>query len=335
MTETLTNRTVRLARRPVGLPGPDTWAIADEPVPVPGEGEVLVEVKAISLDPAMRGWLDEGKSYIPPVGLGEVMRAAGAGVVVASNDPRWKAGDTVMGGLGVQKLACVRGRDLEPIDTGIAPFERWLGVLGVPGMTAWFGLFEVGALKEGDTVVVSAAAGAVGGLVVQLAKRRGCQVVGIAGGREKCRLVVEQFGADACIDYKVEDVRAGVSAALPKGVDVYFDNVGGEILEAMMTLLRRRARVVICGAVSGYNDFANIRGPRNYLNLLVQRARMEGFVVFDYAARYPEARAEIARGLADGSIRALEDVRDGIDTFPEVLPMLYSGGNVGKLVLRP
>lgn len=329
------NRTVRLAKRPKGMPGPDTWTIADEPAPEPAEGEVLVEVKAISLDPAMRGWLDEGKSYIPPVGLGEVMRASGAGVVLASRDPRFPPGATVMGGLGVQRLACVRGRDIEAIDLAVAPFERWLGALGIPGMTAWFGLFEVGAAQPGETVVVSAAAGAVGGLVVQLAKRHGCRVVGIAGGPEKCRLVTERFGADACIDHKAGPVRPALAAEVPGGIHVYFDNVGGEILEAAMTRLARRARVVVCGAISGYNDFANIRGPRNYLNLLVQRARMEGFVVFDYAARYPEARASIARGLADGSIAAVEDVRHGLDRFPETLLLLYQGGNFGKLVLTP
>lgn len=331
----MTNRTVRLARRPTGLPGPETWTIADEPAREPAEGEVLVEVKAISLDPAMRGWLDEGKSYIPPVALGDVMRANAAGVVLASRDPRWKPGDTVMGGMGVQRLACVRGRDLEPIDLAVAPFERWLGVLGMPGMTAWFGLFDVGAAQPGETVVVSAAAGAVGGLVVQLAKRHGCRVVGIAGGPEKCRLVTERFGADVCIDYKAGPVRPALAAAVPEGIHVYFDNVGGEILEAAMSLLARRARVVICGAISGYNDFANIRGPRNYLNLLVQRARMEGFVVWDYAARYAEARADIMAGLADGSIVAVEDVRHGLDRFPEVLTLLYTGGNFGKLVLVP
>ncbi|MFQ3664768.1 MAG: NADP-dependent oxidoreductase [Sphingomonadaceae bacterium] len=329
------NRTVRLARRPTGLPGPDTWTITDEEVTRPAEGEVLVEVKALSLDPAMRGWLNEGKSYIPPVGIGEVMRASGTGVILESSDPRFVPGDAVMGGLGVQRFATVRGKDVEPIDLAVAPFERWLGVLGMPGMTAWFGLFDVGALQDGETVVVSAAAGAVGGLVVQLAKRRGCHVVGIAGGPDKCRVVVEEFGADACIDYKAGPVLKPLAEAVPKGIHVYFDNVGGEILEAAMTLLARRARVVICGAISGYNDFANIRGPRNYLNLLVQRARMEGFVVFDYAPRFAEARAEIAKGLKDGSIRAVEDVRDGIDTFPDVLPLLYTGGNVGKLVLRP
>lgn len=329
------NRTVRLAQRPQGMPAPDIWTIADEPVPALGEDEVLVEVKAMSLDPAMRGWLDGGRSYIDPVNLGDVMRAAGTGVVVESRSDRWKPGDAVAGGFGIQRYAVVGVRHLEPIDLSLASFERWLGVLGVPGMTAWFGLLDVGALKEGESVVVSAAAGAVGALAVQIARLKGCPVVGIAGGPDKCRYVVEELGANACIDYKAGDVRAGVAAALPKGIDVYFDNVGGEILEAMMTLLRRRARVVICGAVSGYNDFANIRGPRNYLNLLVQRARMEGFVVFDYAARYGEARAQIAQWLKEGKIRAREDVRDGLDSFPVLLPELYTGGNFGKLVLRP
>jgi NADPH-dependent curcumin reductase CurA len=329
------NRTVRLAKRPSGMPAPDIWTIADEEVPALGEGEVLVEVKALSLDPAMRGWLDGGRSYIDPVNIGDVMRAAGTGVVIDSRSDRWKPGDTVAGGFGIQRYAIVPGRHLEPIDLGVASFERWLGVLGVPGLTAWFGLLDVGALKDGESVVVSAASGAVGALAVQIARLHGCPVVGIAGGPEKCRYVVEDLGAAACIDYKAGDVRAGVSAALPGGIDVYFDNVGGEILEAMMTLLRRRARVVICGAVSGYNDFANIRGPRNYLNLLVQRARMEGFVVFDYAARYGEARARIAQWLNEGKIVAKEHVEEGLDRFPEVLPMLYTGANFGKLVLRP
>jgi hypothetical protein len=317
------------------MPGADTWAIAEEAVAGADAGDLLVDVKAISLDPAMRGWLNEGKSYIPPVGIGEVMRANGAGVVLESRDPAFSPGDAVMGGFGVQRYARVATNGVERIDLSLAPFETWLGVLGMPGMTAWFGLFDVGALKDGETVVVSAAAGAVGGLVVQLAKAHGCAVVGLAGGPEKCRMVEERFGADHCIDYKAGNVRARLAEAAPKGIDVYFDNVGGEILEAAMTLLRRRARVVICGAISGYNDFASIRGPRNYLNLLVQRARMEGFVVFDYQPRYAEAQAQIAAMLKDGRVVAVEDVRDGIDRFPETLTELYTGGNFGKLVLRP
>ncbi len=329
------NRTVRLARRPQGLPPADTWAIADEPVPQPGEGEVLVRVKAISLDPAMRGWINEGRSYIPPVAIGEVMRAGAVGEVAESRHPDFAPGDAVAGGFGVQRFAVARALDLERIDLRVADWPTWLGVLGMPGMTAYFGLLDVGALKDGETVVVSAAAGAVGGLVGQIAKIHGCRVVGIAGGPDKCRHVVETLGFDACIDYRKGDLVRRLAAAVPDGLDIYFDNVGGETLEAAISLLRRGARVVICGAISGYNDFTKITGPRNYLNLLVQRARMEGFIVFDYAGRYPEAKRQIAEWLRAGRVTAKEDVQHGIDRFPEVLNMLYTSRNFGKLVLVP
>ena len=331
----MTNRTVRLAKRPTGLPAADTWAIADEAVPTAGEGEVLVKVTAISLDPAMRGWINEGRSYIPPVQIGEVMRAGAVGEVIVSNSQDFKPGDAVAGGFGVQAYAVAKPADLERIDTAIAPPERWLGVLGMPGMTAYFGLLDVGALKDGETVVVSAASGAVGALVGQIAKLKGCTVVGIAGGAEKCAYVTGELGFDACIDYKAPELLKALSAAAPKGIDVYFDNVGGPILEAAMTLLRKNARVVICGAIVGYNDFSKIQGPRNYLNLLVQRARMEGFVVFDYLDRYPEAKAAIVGWLVEGKIKAKEDVQIGLDRFPEVLNMLYTSQNFGKLVLKP
>lgn len=329
------NRTVRLAKRPQGLPPADTWTIADEAVPVPGEGEVLVRVKAISLDPAMRGWINEGRSYIPPVQIGEVMRAGGVGEVLESRHPDFRAGDAVAGGFGVQRFSVARGSDLERIDLSVADWPTWLGVLGMPGMTAYFGILDVGALKPGETVVVSAASGAVGALVGQIAKIHDCTVVGIAGGPEKCRYVVEELGFDAAIDYRDGDLLKRLAGAAPRGIDIYFDNVGGEALEAAMTLLRRGARVVICGAISGYNDFSKIQGPRNYLNLLVQRARMEGFVVFDYAQRYPEAKARIADWLRAGKVKAKEDVQEGIDRFPEVLNMLYTSRNFGKLVLIP
>jgi NADPH-dependent curcumin reductase CurA len=329
------NRTVRLARRPQGLPPVDTWTIADEPVPAPAEGEVLVRVKAISLDPAMRGWINEGRSYIPPVQLGEVMRAGAVGEVLESRHPDFAAGDAVAGGFGVQRYAVARGADLERIDLSVADWPTWLGVLGMPGMTAYFGILDVGALKDGETVVVSAAAGAVGALVGQIAKLHGCRVVGIAGGQQKCRYVVEELGFDAAIDYREGDVLRRLAEAVPGGIDIYFDNVGGETLEAAMSLIRRGARVVICGAISGYNDFTKIQGPRNYLNLLVQRARMEGFIVFDYADRYPEAKARIAGWLREGKVKAREDVQHGIDRFPEVLNMLYTSQNFGKLVLVP
>jgi NADPH-dependent curcumin reductase CurA len=329
------NRTVRLAKRPTGLPPADTWAIADEPMPTPGEGEVLVQVKAISLDPAMRGWINEGRSYIPPVQLGEVMRAGAVGEVVESRHPDFAPGDAVSGGFGVQRFAVARAAELERIDLSVADWPTWLGVLGMPGMTAYFGILDVGALKEGETVVVSAASGAVGALVGQIAKLHGCRVVGIAGGPDKCRYVVEELGFDACIDYREGDLLKRLAEAVPGGIDIYFDNVGGELLEAAMSLLRKGARVVICGAIAGYNDFSKIQGPRNYLNLLVQRARMEGFVVFDYAERYPEAKARIAEWLKAGKVKAREDVQQGLDRFGEVLNMLYTSKNFGKLVLVP
>jgi len=330
-----TNRTIRLKARPSGMVGPEHFDFAEEAMPVAGDGELLVKTGFISLDPAMRGWLNEGKSYIPPVGIGEVMRAGTVGEVVASNADGFAPGDWVAGIWGVQTYAAVAAKDVHKIDTGLAPPERWLGALGMPGMTAYFGILDVGALKDGETVVVSAAAGAVGGLVGQIAKVKGCHVVGIAGGAEKCSYVVNELGFDACVDYKEDGVLKALATACPKGVDVYFDNVGGPILEAAMTLLRRGARVVICGAISGYNDFSKIQGPRNYLNLLVQRARMEGFVVFDYEARYGEAIRDIAGWLQSGKVKAKEDIQHGIERFPEVLQMLFKGENFGKLILKP
>jgi NADPH-dependent curcumin reductase CurA len=330
-----TNRTVRLAKRPTGLPERDTWAIADEPMPVAGDGEVLVRVEYLSLDPAMRGWINEGRSYIPPVEIGAVMRAGGVGEVIESNHPLVAVGTRVAGSFGVQKFAVMKGNEVDEVYPSVAPLPAWLGVLGMPGMTAYFGLLSVGALKDGETVVVSAASGAVGALVGQIAKIKGCKVVGIAGGPEKCAYVVNDLGFDACIDYKHDNVLKALSAACPKGIDVYFDNVGGPILEAAMTLIRRGARVVICGAIAGYNDFSKIQGPRNYLNLLVNRARMEGFVVFDFADRYGEAVTDISAWIKAGKVKPREDIQTGIDRFPEVLQMLYKGENFGKLVLAP
>jgi NADPH-dependent curcumin reductase len=331
---TATNTAVRLKQRPTGMVDASTFTVAEEAVPALGEGQVLVRVEYVSLDPAMRGWLNEGKSYIPPVGIGEVMRASGVGIVEASNDPRFAPGDAVYGGTGVQTRAVLPGKELVKIDTSVAPLTRWLGDLGMSGMTAYFGVLDVGALKDGETVVVSAAAGAVGALVGQIAKVKGCTVIGIAGGADKCHRVVSELGFDACIDYKGENVAQRLKELIPQGLDVYFDNVGGEILEACLGRLNRGARIVICGAISGYNDFANMKGPRNYLNLLVSRARMEGFVVFDYAKRYREAQAELIGWMQAGKIKSREHVEDGIDRFAEVMNMLYTGGNTAKLVLK-
>ncbi len=334
MTQSL-NTTVRLAKRPVGLPDASTWAIADEPVQAPADGELQVRIDFISLDPAMRGWLNDGKSYIPPVGINDVMRAGAVGEVLISNHPSYSVGDFVYGAMGVQSVYTGTIKGLTKVDPKAAPLQSYLGGLGMPGMTAYFGLLNVGVYKAGDTVVVSGAAGAVGSVVGQIAKINGSRVIGIAGGPEKCRAVVENFGFDACIDYKSENVAKRLRALCPSGIDVYFDNVGGEILEAAIANIALRGRIVICGAISGYNDMAGMKGPRNYLNLLVMRGRMEGMVVFDYAKDYAVAQAQILQWMQAGKLKLTEDVRTGLRNFPDVLNLLFSGGNTGKLVLKP
>ena len=328
------NRQFRLAARPVGLPKVSDWTLVEEPAPQPGEGEFLVRIEYLSLDPAMRGWMNEGKSYVPPVGLGEVMRASSAGEVIASNHPGFPVGSKVSGLFGVQEYALSNGKGVQRVDTALAPLPTYLSVLGMTGMTAYFGLLDVGAAKEGDTVVVSGAAGAVGTVVGQIAKIKGCRVVGIAGGADKCRWLVDGLGFDAAIDYKSEDVRKALREHCPKGIDVYFDNVGGEILDIALAQLAMHARVVICGAISQYNATEGVKGPANYLSLLVNRARMQGMVVFDYAARYGEAAREMGAWLADGRLKSREDIVEGFDTFPDALLRLFRGENTGKLLLK-
>ena len=328
------NRAFRLASRPVGLPARENFDLTEEPVVEPGPDEVLVRVLYISLDPAMRGWMNDTRSYIPPVGIGEVMRAGGIGRVQESRHPSFAAGDFVAGMLGVQEYAVVHGAGLTPIDPGQAPLPVHLNALGVPGLTAYFGLLDIGRPEPGQTVAVSGAAGAVGQLVGQIAKLHGARVVGIAGGPEKCRFVVEDLGCDAAIDYKGEDVATTLRRHCPDGIDVYFDNVGGEILDAALAQLNRHARVVICGAISQYNATGATRGPANYMSLLVNHASMTGFVVFDYAKRYQEGREALARWLARGEITSREDIVDGLETFPETFLKLFTGENRGKLMIR-
>lgn len=328
------NRQFRLARRPVGLPVREDWNLTTEPVPAPAEGQFVVKVDYISLDPAMRGWMNEGKSYIPPVGLGEVMRAGAAGTVLESRHPGFQAGDAVSGGFGVQQYAVSDGKGVVKVDTRLAPLPVYLGTLGMPGMTAYFGLLEIGKPQPGQTVVVSGAAGAVGTVVGQIAKIKGCRVVGIAGGRDKCDWLVKELGFDAAIDYKSEDVRKALRAAAPAGIDVYFDNVGGDILDAALANLARGARIVICGAISQYNNTTPVKGPSNYLALLVNRASMTGMVVFDYADRYALAAREMAGWMMEGKLKARSDVVEGFETFPDTLLKLFRGENTGKLVLK-
>ena len=339
--EHLSNHQIRLASRPVGLPTAANWQATTEPVVGPVAGGVLLKTLALSLDPAMRGWMNEGKSYIPPVALGEVMRAGGVGRVIASEHPGFAVGDRVSAGFGVQQYLSLAPTDfkrsgLVKIDLGLGTLSQWLNVLGMPGMTGYFGLMDVGQPKAGETLVVSGAAGAVGQTVGQVAKIRGCRVVGIAGGQAKCDWVVKELGFDACIDYKAgpSAVRDGLKAHCPAGVDIYFDNVGGDILDTVLTRINRRARIVICGAISQYNNTTPVQGPKNYLSLLVNRARMEGIVVFDYAERYHLAVAEMAGYLKDGRMTSREDVVTGLDNFPAALTRLFTGENFGKLVLQ-
>ncbi len=289
----------------------------------------------MSLDPAMRGWMNAGASYIDPVEIGEVMRAGAVGRVTASEHPGFAVGEHVYSDFGVQQYALSDGRGVFKVDPSLAPLPRYLGTLGMTGMTAYFGLFDVGRLEEGDTVVVSGAAGAVGSVAGQIAKIKGCRVIGIAGSEEKCRWLTEDLCFDAAIDYKAQDVRRALRELAPDRVDLYFDNVGGEILDAVLTRLARGARIVICGAVSQYNATDPVHGPANYLALLVARASMTGMIVFDYAERFGQAMGEIAGWMRDGRLISREDILEGgVSAFPDALLALFAGENIGKLVLH-
>ncbi|WP_024796928.1 NADP-dependent oxidoreductase [Tomitella biformata] len=329
------NTQVRLAQRPVGLPDDSTWEITTEPAPEPGPGEFTVQVGYLSLDPAMRGWLDDVRSYVPPVQIGEVMRAHAVGRVVESRHEGFAVGQLVSGMFGACEYAVSDGTGAMAVDESVAPPAAWLGALGFPGMTAYFGLIDVGKIVAGDTVLISGAAGAVGSVAGQIAKSRGCRVIGIAGGPEKCAWLTEELGFDAAIDYRAGSFGRALHEAAPKGIDVYFDNVGGDILNSALAVLRRNARVVICGAISGYNATEPPPGPSRYLSLLINRATMAGFIIFDYADRYPEAMAALSGAVRDGSLVAREQVEaGGVADFGRTLNMLFDGRNTGKLVLK-
>lgn len=334
----LDNQQFRLAARPVGMVKSSDWEFTSEPVRNIADGEILVKVLYLSIDPAMRGWMNQGKSYIRPVAIGEIMRAIGIGKVIASTSPRFATGDIISGAFGVQQYWIGSVGDkitgISKIDPPAAPLPTYLNALGMPGMTAYFGLLDVGQPHSGETVVVSGAAGAVGQAAGQIARHKGCHTVGIAGGKDKCNFVVNQLGFDACIDYKNGSVKDGLKTHCPNGVDVYFDNVGGDILDAALGSINTKARIVICGAISQYNNTGPVKGPANYLSLLINRARMEGFVVFDYEDRYPRAMTEISQWMREGSFKHREDIVEGLEKFPEALQMLFEGKNFGKLVLR-
>ncbi len=329
------NKQVVLRKRPVGMPEADTWETISTPLPSVGEGQILIKNHYISLDPAMRGWMDDRKSYIPPVAIDDVMRAGTIGEVVeANNHPQFKVGDVVTGWGGVQQYSLSDGEMYYKVDTSLAPMPTYIGTLGMPGMTAYFGILEVGKIKEGDVVVVSGAAGAVGSVVGQIAKIKGCKVIGIAGGPEKCKYLIDELGFDDAIDYKNEEINAGIKRTCPKGLDVYFDNVGGDILDAALARIRMHARIVICGAISQYNNRTAIQGPKNYLSLLVNRGTMQGMVVMDYAKGYREAAMQMGMWMMEGKLKSREDVYDGIENFYDTFQRLFTGEKKGKLVLK-
>jgi len=328
------NKQFLLAARPKGEPQDSDWQLVETPLEAAKEQQIAVRIDYVSLDPAMRGWINEGRSYVEPVELGAVMRGFVAGQVIESKDPNFAVGDFVRGMGRVEQYYVGSGEGFSKVDPALAPLERYLGVLGMPGLTAYFGLLNTGLPKKGETVVVSGAAGAVGAVVGQIAKIKGCRAVGIAGGEEKCAYLLNELGFDAAIDYKNESVSDGLRRTCPDGVDVYFDNVGGDILNTVLTRINLRARIIICGAISQYNATTATEGPSNYLSLLVNRARMEGIIVFDNIANYGTAATEMAGWIAAGKLKAKEHVVEGIENFPEALMMLFRGENFGKLVLK-
>ena len=327
------NTQVLLASRPEGLPKSSDFEVVERPVRQPDEGEVTVRVVYLSLDPAMRGWMSERKSYVPPIDIGEVMRGLASGEVVASRYPGLDPGDRVSGLLGWQRYATSSGKELEKIPAEV-PLTLAMGPLGMTGLTAYFGLLEVGRPKAGETVLVSGGAGAVGSIVGQIARIKGCRAVGIAGSDDKCRWLEDELGFDGAINYKTGSVKDEIQRTCPDGVDVYFDNVGGEILDTALRCINRGARIVICGVISQYNATEPVPGPGNYLSLLVNRARMEGFIVFDYRNRYREAQAELGEWIQQGKIRARSDIVDGLENAPRALLRLFDGSNTGKLLVR-
>jgi len=328
------NTQVCLAARPQGLPKSSDWEIRKTPIPEAGPDQFVAEVLYISLDPAMRGWMNDARSYIEPVEIGAVMRAGGIARVRESNLAEFSVGDEVFCFTGVQQFVVSDGSGVQKVDASAAPLPTYLGALGMTGLTAYFGLLDVADLKPEDIVVISGAAGAVGSVAGQIARIKGCRTVGIAGGPEKCAYLVDELGFDAAIDYKSDSLRDSLREHCPKGIDVFFDNVGGETLNTVLPMMRMHGRIAICGAISQYNNTGPVVGPSNYMSLLVSRARMEGFVVFDYAHRFNEAYAAMGGWLAEGKLKSKEQIEDGVDQFPSVLLKLFEGGNFGKLIIR-
>ncbi len=329
------NRRMVLAERPSGMVNEHTVRMEESDLPEPGEGEALARVRYLSIDPTIRGWMDDAPGYLPPIAIDEVIRSGGIAEVLHSNSDQYAPGDLLFGFTGWQEyvIASAAG-GYQSLPAGVSATMA-LSLFGVTGMTAYFGLLDVGRVVEGDVVVVSGAAGATGSTVGQIAKiKNAAKVIGIAGGPQKCAWIVEELGFDEAIDYKSENVAARLRELAPDGIDLYFDNVGGEILDACLAQLAMRGRVVLCGAISGYNDRAAVKGPANYANLIIKRGRMEGFLILDYLGRMPEGQAEMAGWLAEGEIKSSEHVVEGLENAPEALNLLFTGGNTGKVMVK-
>ena len=332
----LKNRKWTLAKRPIGMVGEHNFSFSEEEVRDIEDGEFLIKNLYLSFDPAQRGWMEDRKSYVPPVGIGEVMRAGSVGQVIESNNPNFSVGDKVQGTFGWQEYAISDGKGI--LNATIIPegasLTAPLSVFGITGLTAYFGLLDVGQAKEGDTVLVSGAAGSTGSIAAQIAKLKGCRVIGVAGGTEKCRWLTEEAKIDAAIDYKAANMAEVIPELCPEGVDVIFDNVGGEFLNTALVSINQNARLAICGAISGYNNETPAPVPSNYNMLIIQRARMEGFIVLDYMYRFPQAIGELMQWVQEGKIVYQEDIQEGIENAPNTLLRLYTGLNQGKQLLK-
>lgn len=330
------NRRFALRQRPHGRIDDGTFELVEEELPALQDGEALVRTEWISVDPTNRGWISEGPGYLPPVAIGETMRALGLGRVVESKHPEYAEGQLVQGLSGwTENFVASDTAPLQrvPAIDGVSP-SLYLGVLGMTGLTAWVGMREIGKPQEDETVVVSAAAGAVGSVAGQLAKREGARVVGIAGGPEKCALLTDTLGFDAAVDHRAEDWKEQLKAATPDGIDVDFENVGGEVMDAIFARLNVNSRVALCGLISVYNDTEAPPGPSNFRNLLVRRVNLQGFIILDHFDKLAEVSAQLGEWVADGSLQPLETVVEGFEQLPSAINMLFDGANVGKLVVR-
>lgn len=327
------NTQILLANRPAGMAQYTDFKIVSSDIPSLEEGQILIKIQYISVDPAMRGWMNAGTTYMPGVPIGGIMRAFSAGEIIKSKNPSFQEGQFVEGLLGATSFAISDGKGLKVLDLTKGTIGQHLGILGMPGMTAYFGLLERGQPKAGETIFVSGAAGVVGLAVGQIARIKGCKVVGSAGGKEKCDYLLAN-GFDVVIDYKSQNLDESLKKHCPEGVNVYFDNVGGETLDAALLNLATGARVVICGAISQYNDMQNVSGPKNYMKLVVARAEMKGIIVFDFLERYSEAITAISTWISEGKINSKEHIIEGINNFPMALQMLFEGKNFGKLLVK-